>query len=84
VVKEFGGLFEAECDKKADSDGGDVDKEVAPGVDGFVRRMDVEHGGWFLGWGGLGRFGGVRWGQRDGVWVGHELVAMSLSWAGVW
>ncbi len=48
VVEEFDGLFEAECDKKADGDGGDVDEEVAPGVGRMVGRVDVEHGGGFL------------------------------------
>ena len=44
VVQGFDGLFEADGDEEADADGGDVDEEVAPGVDGFVGSVDVEHG----------------------------------------
>ena len=34
-------LFEAERDDEADDDGRDMDQEVAPGVDGMFRRMNV-------------------------------------------
>ena len=35
------GLLEADGDEQAYADGGDVDEEVAPGVDGFVGWVDV-------------------------------------------
>jgi hypothetical protein len=43
MVEEFDGLFEADGDEQADDDGGDVEEEVARGVDGFVGWVDVEH-----------------------------------------
>ena len=85
-VDVFDGLFDAYGDEESEDDGGDVDEEIAPGGGGVVGGVDVEHGGGILGRGGFGRFLGVRWGQRDGVWLGHELVATSvtsLSWAGM-
>jgi hypothetical protein len=44
MVDGFDGLFEADGDEETDDDGGDVNEEVAPGVGGGVRWMDVEHG----------------------------------------
>ena len=44
LVNVLDELLEADGDDEANDDGGDVDEEVAPGVDGFVRRVDVEHG----------------------------------------
>ena len=75
-------LLEAHRDEEAEDDGSDVDEEIAPGAGGVVGGVDVEHGCGFLGRGGFGRFWGVRWWQRDGVGLGHELVATSVSWAG--
>jgi hypothetical protein len=43
MVDGFDGLLEADGDEETEDDGGDVDEEVAPGVDGFVGRVDVEH-----------------------------------------
>ena len=37
-------LLKADGDEQSDTDGGDVDKEVFPGVGGFVGRVHVEHG----------------------------------------
>jgi hypothetical protein len=37
------GLLEADSDEEADTDGGDVNEEVAPGVGGGVGWVDVEH-----------------------------------------
>jgi hypothetical protein len=51
VVKELDGLLKAYGDAEANDDSGNVDEEVAPGVDGFVRGVDVKH------WGGLLRHG---------------------------
>jgi len=44
MVEGFDCLLEADGDEQPDADGGDVDEEVRPGVDGFVGRVDVEHG----------------------------------------
>ena len=44
VVEEFDGLLEADGDEEAYDDGGDVDEEVAPGVDGLMGRVNVDHG----------------------------------------
>jgi len=41
VVESFDGLLQGDGDEEADADGGDVDEEVAPGVDGFVGWVDV-------------------------------------------
>jgi hypothetical protein len=49
VVKELDGLFEAYGDEEADDDGGDVNEEVSPAVDGSVGRLDVEHAAELLG-----------------------------------
>ena len=43
VVEVFNGLLDTYSDAKADDDGGDVNEEVSPAVDGGVRRMDIEH-----------------------------------------
>ena len=43
VVKGFDCLLKTDGDEEADDDGGDMDEEVAPGVGGVVRWMDVEH-----------------------------------------
>jgi hypothetical protein len=43
VMKGLDRLFDAYSDDEADDDGGDVNEEVSPAVDGGVRRMDVEH-----------------------------------------
>ena len=51
LVDALDGLLESDGDEQADDDGGDVDEEVAPGVGGVVRGMDVEHGGLRLDWG---------------------------------
>jgi len=58
VVDPFDGGLEAERDEKADGDGGDVEEEVAPAVDGLVGWVDVEDGGRLL-------LGGRR---KDTVW----------------
>ena len=42
VAESFDGLLEADSEEEADGDGGDVDDEVLPGVDGLVRGVDVE------------------------------------------
>src|SRR3981189_2628544 len=77
VVEVFDGLFEADGDEEAEDDGGDVDEEAAPAGGGVMGRVDVEHGcGFFRR--GCGRFGDIRWGQRDGVWQGHGWVAKSV------
>jgi hypothetical protein len=73
VVEGLDGLLETDGDEQADGDGGDMDEEVSPGAGGVVGGMDVEHGGGFLGRGGFGRFWGIRWWQREGVGVGHEV-----------
>jgi hypothetical protein len=41
TVEVFHGLLKADGDEQAYDDGGDVDEEVAPGVGGFVGRVDV-------------------------------------------
>jgi len=41
-------LFEANGDQQTDTDGDDVDEEVAPGAGGVVGGVDVEHGGGLL------------------------------------
>ena len=79
VMEGFDGLFEADGDEETDDDGGDVDEEVSPGAGGVVGWVDVEHGGAFLGRRRFGRFLGIRWGQRERVWLGHESVATSVS-----
>jgi hypothetical protein len=40
VVQILHGLLKRNGDKKTDNDGWDVEKKVAPGMDGFVRRMN--------------------------------------------
>ena len=47
MVEVFDCLLEADGDEQANTDGGDVDEEVAPGVGGGVGRVDVEQG-WVL------------------------------------
>src|SRR5216683_1350571 len=37
-------LLQADRDEEADDDGGQVNKETLPGVNGFVRGVNVEHG----------------------------------------
>jgi hypothetical protein len=60
VVEVFDGLLEADSDKEANDDGGDVDEEVAPSAGGVVGWVDVKHGGGFL-W-SFGRSVGLgRW-----------------------
>ncbi len=44
VLNDFDRLFEADGDEQTEDDGGDVDKEVAPGAGGVVGGVDVEHG----------------------------------------
>jgi hypothetical protein len=44
MVEVLDCLLEADGDEQANTDGGDVDEEVAPGVGGGVGRVDVEHG----------------------------------------
>jgi hypothetical protein len=44
MVEVLDGLFEADGDEQTDDDGGNMDEEVAPGVRGVVRRMDVSIG----------------------------------------
>jgi hypothetical protein len=81
VVEVFNGLLEADGNEKAEDDGGDVDEEVAPAGGGVMGRVDVEHGcGFFRR--GCGRFGGIRWRQRDGVWQRHRWAAKSVSRVG--
>jgi hypothetical protein len=36
-------LLDTYSDAETDDDGGEVNEEVTPAVDGGVRRMDVEH-----------------------------------------
>ena len=43
VVEVLDGLLDTHCDAQTDNDGGDVDKEVAPGVGSVMRRMNVQH-----------------------------------------
>jgi hypothetical protein len=45
VMDELDGLFEADGEEQAKADGAHVDEKVFPGVDGFVRRVDVDHVG---------------------------------------
>ena len=45
----FDHLLEADGDAEAEDDGGDVDKEVAPGGSGVMRWVYIEHGSGFLG-----------------------------------
>ena len=49
VVDALDAGLDAESDEEADGDGGDVEEEVAPAVDGLVGWVDVEHGGGLLG-----------------------------------
>jgi hypothetical protein len=42
-VNALDGLLQPDGDEEADDDRGDVDEEVFPRMNGFVRRMDVEH-----------------------------------------
>lgn len=44
MVEKLDGLLQTDGDEQADDDSGDVDEEVLPGVRGFVRRMNIEHG----------------------------------------
>ena len=55
MVEGFDGLFKADGDEQAHADGGDVDEEIAPGVDGVMERVDVEHGRVLCGVGSRGR-----------------------------
>jgi hypothetical protein len=48
VMNALDRLFESNRDEQTDDDGDDVDEEVAPGVDGLVRCVNVEDGGGFL------------------------------------
>jgi hypothetical protein len=43
VVDGLDGLLQADGDEQANTDGGDVDEEVFPGVSGGVGRVDIEH-----------------------------------------
>ncbi|MGD0649410.1 MAG: hypothetical protein ABR971_15605, partial [Acidobacteriaceae bacterium] len=45
MMQRLNGLLEADGDEQANADGGDVKKEVAPGMSGGVGRVDVEHEG---------------------------------------
>ena len=45
MVEGLDGLLKTNSDDEADDDGGDVNEEVAPGVGGFVGRVDVEQRG---------------------------------------
>ena len=44
VMHRLDGRLEPERDQQAHRDRQQVDDEVAPAVDGFMRRMDIEHG----------------------------------------
>ena len=43
AMEGFDGLLEGNGDEQADTDGGDMDEEVAPGVGGVFRGVDIEH-----------------------------------------
>jgi hypothetical protein len=43
LVKELDGLLEADGDENADDHDREMDEDVAPGVDGFVWCVDVDH-----------------------------------------
>jgi hypothetical protein len=43
VVQRFHALLKAYGDEESDDDGGDVSEEFAPGSNGVVRRMYVDH-----------------------------------------
>ena len=45
VMLPLDAAFKAEGDEKADGDGQDMKQEIAPAMNGFMRGMDVEHGG---------------------------------------
>lgn len=49
VVERLDAGLEAESDEEADGNGGDVEEEVAPAMDGLVGWVDVEQGGGLLG-----------------------------------
>ena len=44
LMEVLEGLLQAESDEDAEDDGADVDEEIGPGVVGFVRWVDVDHG----------------------------------------
>ena len=50
VVLPLDDAFEREGDEQADGDGGEVKKEIAPAVHGFVGRVDVQQGGHLGAW----------------------------------
>jgi hypothetical protein len=72
MVDELNRLLETDGDDEADDDGGDVDEEVFPGVDGLVGRVDVERG-WPP--------GGYR---VAGVWVAGSCTGIEGPWALAW
>ena len=43
AVEVLDGLLETKCEQEANGDGGNVNEEVAPGVGGVRRGMDVDH-----------------------------------------
>jgi hypothetical protein len=72
MVDELDGLFEADGDEQTDTDGGDVDEKVAPGVDGFVGGVDVEHGRVLCGdW----RSDAAQCSDGPGCWFENECIA---------
>jgi hypothetical protein len=48
IVEVLDGLLDTHCDAQTDNDGGDVDKEVAPGVCSVMRWMNIQHRRRFL------------------------------------
>ena len=44
MVEVDDGLFEADRDEQADDNGGDVNEEALPGMQGFMRCVDFQHG----------------------------------------
>ncbi len=44
MMEELNSLLESDGDEQANDNGGDVDEEVAPGVNRMMGWMDVEHG----------------------------------------
>jgi hypothetical protein len=43
VMEDLYCLLQPNCDEQADDDCGNVDEEALPGVDGFVRSVNIEH-----------------------------------------
>ena len=43
VMEDFYCLLQPNCDEQADDDCGNVDEEALPGVDGFLRGVNIEH-----------------------------------------